>query len=199
VTVPPAPDLDDVLEAFGSEPATDDATLADYIRLYPQFAPALADFAHELRLTASLDGEAANRDDAWQTESWRRFAAAAEAMPGAAAGRAIDPFSDIAAPRLAEIRRSLNVPAAVLNGFRDRLVVAASVPRRFIGELAAALNVALADFETFLELPPRRNPAASYKADAAPGPRGEKVSFEVLLDQAMVTPERRRDLLNGHQ
>jgi hypothetical protein len=182
VTLPAAPDLDDVLEAFGSEPATDDATLAAYIQLYPQFAPALADFAHELRLAGITEGAAAARDDVWEADSWRKFAAAAEAMPAFAPDRVKDPFADMGAPQLAAIRRSLNIPSAVLNGFRDRLVLAASVPRNFAGQLADALNVALDDFEAFLELPPRLNPAASYKADAAPALSGEKVSFEVLLD-----------------
>lgn len=47
-----APSLDGVLEAFALEPSTDDAVLATYIRRYPEFALALATFAHELRLSA---------------------------------------------------------------------------------------------------------------------------------------------------
>jgi hypothetical protein len=195
MTLPKTPDLDGVLEAFASEPSTDDAVLAAYIRRYPEFALALADFAHDLRLSPIAEENALAPDGAWQAESWRRFENAATAMSSVSSSPITDPFAGVGPARLAEIRRDLNIPTAVLNGFRDRLVLAASVPRRFLARLADALSTGLDQFQAFLELPPRVNRAASYRADAAPGVGDEKITFEVLLDQAMVTPERRRALM----
>jgi len=195
VTRSSPPDLDDVLEAFASEPASDDATLASYIHRYPQFAPALADFAHELRLAERVDEDAALADPEWQDESWRRFTAAAQEMPLVSPAAIADPFAGVAPTRAVEIRRALDIPAAVLSGFRDRHVLVASVPRRFLARLAEALDTRLDQLQAYLDLPPRLHPAASHKSEAAPGVTGEKVTFEVLLDQAMVTAERRRALL----
>lgn len=195
MTLPPTPDLDDVLEAFACEFSPDDTVLATYIRRYPQFALALADFAHELRLATSTDEQTSAPDSAWQAESWRRFESALEAMSSGSSPAVTDPFAGVAPARLAEIRHDLNIPTAVFNGFRDRLVLPASVPRRFLAQLAEALNTGLDQLQTFLGLPPRVSPAASYRADTAPGVNNEKITFEVLLDQAMVAPERRRALM----
>ena len=196
MTLHPTPELDDVLEAFATEFSPDDTVLATYIRRYPQFALALADFAHELRLAASTDEQASAPDSAWQAESWRRFKRALEATPSVSLPAVTDPFAGIAPTQLAEIRRKLNIPTAVFNGFRDRLVLPASVPRRFVAQLAEALNTGLDQLQTFLDLPPRISPAASYRADTTPSANNEKITFEVLLDQAMVAPERRRALLH---
>jgi hypothetical protein len=195
MTPPPTPELDDVLEAFASESSPDDTTLATYIRRYPQFALALADFAHELRLATFTDEQASAPDSAWQAESWRSFKSALEATSSGSSPAVTDPFAGIAPTQLAEIRRHLNIPTAVFNGFRDRLVLPASVPRRFLAQLAEALNTGLDQLQTFLDLPPRVSPAASYRADTSPGVNNEKITFEVLLDQAMVVPERRRALM----
>jgi len=195
MTAPPTPDVDDVLEAFASEPSTDDATLGTYIRRYPQFALALTDFAHELRLTTLAEEHASAPDSEWQAESWRRFVRGAEAVSAASPPTVADPFIDITPGQLAEIRRHLNVPTAVLNGFRDRLVLPSSVPKRFLARLSEVLNTGLDQLLAFLDLPPRVGPAASYRADTAPKVNNEKISFEVLLDQAMITPERRRALM----
>ena len=188
--------VDDVLEACACEPAGDDATLSRYGRLYPQSALALADLAHELRLVDVVDDATAPRDEAWGEESWRRFEAAAAAN-GEAPAPVADPFSASTPARLAEIRRDLRIPSAVLNGFRDRLVLASSVPRRFAAQLADALGTTPDRLEAFLALPPRLNPAASHKADVAPAAAAGKITFALLLEQAMIPPERRRELSEG--
>lgn len=195
MTLPSTPDVDDVLEAFASEPSTDDATFATYIRRYPQFALALTDFVHELRLTVLTEEHISAPDHEWQSESWRRFLSAAEATSAASSPPVADPFLGITPGQLAEVRHHLNIPTAVLNGFRDRLVVPSSVPRRFLAQLAEVLNTGLDQLQAFLDLPPRVGPAASYRADTAPKVNNEKIAFVVLLDQAMISPERRRALM----
>lgn len=187
--------LDAVLEAFASEPSSDDATLASYIHRYPHFAPALADFAHELRLAARVDEDAAVSDPQWQDESWRLFTSATQEASSTARAAVADPFAGLAPARAVEIRRALDIPSAVLNGFRDRHVLVGTVPSRFLARLAKALDIRLDQLQAFLDLPPRLNPAASYKSETAPEVTGVKVTFEQLLDQAMVTAERRRALL----
>jgi len=196
VTLPTPPDLDDVLEAFAAEASGDDAILAAYIRRYPQYALALADYAHELRLVESAEDEGVPRDIAWEEESWRRFEGAAASAGLLAEAGITDPFAGVALARLVEIRRALDVPSPVLNGFRDRLVLVASVPTRFLAALADLLNTELDRLKTFLDQPPRASRAASYKADTAPSVTDDKITFEVLLDQAMVPEARRRALLD---
>lgn len=188
-------DLDDVLEAFAGEPDTGDAALAGYIRRYPQFAVALAEFALELRLTVAAEGQASAPDVVWLNESWRKFERAAAAAFPLPPSAAMDLFAGLTPARLAGIRRELDIPTAILNGFRDRLVLAATVPARFMGRLANALGIGFDELRAFLELPSRVNTAASYSATGTPGVADAKIGFETLLDQAMVSPDRRRALM----
>jgi hypothetical protein len=196
VTRPGSPDLDEVLEAFASEPSPDDAILTRYARRYPQFALALVDLAHELRLATAAEDEDSTPDSTWQEASWRKFKSSATSISTDSPSMIVDPFAGLTPTRLAAIRSELQIPSTVLNGFRDRLVLAATVPRRFTAHLAAALNTTFDHFEAFLALPPRLNQAASYKADATPRVSDDKITFALLLEQAMIPPERRRDLLD---
>ena len=187
------PDLEATLQAF-AEAGADDATLADYIRRYPQFAGELIDFAQELRAVEADAAAPYTPDAAWETGSWARFAKAA----GIAAGDAsvADPFVTLSSARQVEIRQTLDVPSIVFNAFRDRQVDPGTVPEPFLARFAQLLSVAASELRAALTAPPRLDPAMQYKTDGKPAAATDKVAFADLLDQAMVPADRRAALLS---
>jgi hypothetical protein len=186
------PDLDATLEAF-AEAGADDATLADYVRRYPQFAGELIDFAQELRAVEADDAAPYTPDTAWETESWARFAKAAGVARGGAS--VADPFATLNSARQVEIRQTLGVPSMVFNAFRDRQVDPGTVPEPFLARFAQLLSIASQELRAALTAPARLDPAMQYKADGKPAAAADKVAFADLLDQAMVPADRRAALL----
>ena len=188
----PIPNLDDTLHAF-AEAGADDATLADYVRRYPQFAAELIDFAQELRQIEIDDAVSYTPDTAWENASWARFAKAAALAESDVA--VADPFATLSSVRQVDIRRALDVPSTVFNAFRDRQVDPGSVPRPFLAKLADLLGIDPGGLRACLMGPERLDPAMQFKADDKPTTGAGKVTFADLLDQAMVAPDRRAALL----
>jgi hypothetical protein len=187
-----APTLEDALYAL-AEAGGNDVTLAELVGHYPQFADELLDLAQELRAIEADAAAPFTPDEAWESESWARFAEATGVTAALAAD--VDPFANLSSARQVEIRQALGVPSMVLNAFRDRQVDADSVPRPFFRQLAQLLSVAIEELKACLALPERLSPVMQYKADNNPGAASAKVAFADLLEQAMVPAERRATLL----
>lgn len=184
--------LDEILYAF-AEDGMDDATLAEYIRRYPEFAGELIDLAHELRAVEADIEAPYTPDTAWESKAWVRFAKAIGVTP--ADVNVADPFASMSSARQVEIRRELDVPVSVFNAFRDRQVEAQSVPRPFLSRFAAYLSVRHEQLVALLTLPARLDPAMQFKADDRPSSESGKISFGDLLDEAMVPAPRRAELM----
>ena len=177
--------------AFAVEPEHDRGTLERYLRLYPELAEDLIDLSMELRLQRA--DISAPVDEAWVEVSLADFHAAA---PARVAAQAADPFAAVASDELVTLRRSLDVPSGVIQGFRSRAVDIASVPTGFLTDLARGLRTGVDELSAFLAGPPRMIPGLSYKSDDPPSADGSKITFEVLLEQCRVPEDRRRQLLN---
>lgn len=177
-------DREDILGAFAMEPQQDAATLKDYLRRYPQFAE---DFVELSFLCVSPDDDVTeltehdhNRiDSAWAIVSAR--------VPGA------DPFSELTSQRSQEICGALAIPRSVLVALRDRLVIPATVPLRFLTALAQQLAVAVDDLRRALGNNGLQL-SRSFLADRPPK-RESQVSFEQILREAQLDEERIRELL----
>jgi hypothetical protein len=180
--------LEEVLLAFSVEPVHDRATLERYLTLYPHFAEDLVDMSHELRMGGRGISEAVE-DEATFQRALRQLVGTASRAPGSVANP-FDAFRGLAFATLAE---TLRVPRSVLIAFRDRLVIASSVPSAFAARVARAARTTVADLMAHLELPSVVAPAASYKADEKPA-ASDKVIFDVLLDASGVTPEQKTDI-----
>ena len=185
--------LDDVLEAFALEPNQSYDVLMNYVRRYPAFAATLVEYARELSLAEEADRQDHEPDEAWLGESWNHFTKATSGTEAAVT----DPFLGMTSARWAEIRKALGLPSSVLNAFRDRVVDIDTVPDWIIDRFAALLNVANDNFRTFETLPRRTASGVQYKSDAAPSSSSEKIGFEVLLEQALLSPEERERLMQG--
>ncbi|WP_233384317.1 hypothetical protein [Methylobacterium sp. C25] len=100
----------------------------------------------------------------------------------AALGGIGDPFSGVATSRLREIARELDVPRQVVSAFRERRVRLSSVPRRFLGRLASALNVTVDNLVGGLLGSAAPAGMRSYKSDGQPGSDGLATFEQILID-----------------
>lgn len=178
--------------AFAVEPEHDRATLERYLRLHPDLAEDLVDLSMELRLQRATADISEPVNEAWVEASLADFHATA---PARVAAQAADPFAALASDELVTLRRSLDVPSGVIQGFRSRVVDMASVPAGFLADLARGLRTGVDELSAFLAEPPRLTPGLSYKSDAAPSADGGKMTFEALLEQCRVPEDRRKQLL----
>jgi hypothetical protein len=180
--------LEGVLEDFAAEPTHDKAILEQYIREYPQFAIELIDLSRNLLRTENVDpspltaNETALVDAAWRSQ-------VAATHPEARA----DPFAALDVAKSREIAKALDIPRQVIMGLQERRAKPASIPRRFLGQLAAKMNATADALAAALALPAPQ-PAYSYKADEKPAVPAQ-VTFEQLLIDANVAAHKRAALL----
>ena len=183
----PNPALEDVLGAFSVELDQSKETLERYLAEYPQYAEEIVDLSFELSKPVNEDdapwtaSELSEIDVAWQTH-------------GKAAVQIVNPFEGLAVDKLRQIALALDVPRTVLVAFRERQVIIASVPKRFLKMLAAALEKPVELLMAFAQSVAPVPASRSYKSDAKPQ-AVEQITFEQLLIQAQVSEAKRQELL----
>ena len=186
----------EIFLAFAVEQEHDNATLERYLQLYPHLADELVDLSLDLRLQRATEDTTAPADEAWVDSSLAAFRATSPVQASAAV---VDPFANVSSQELISLRRALDVPSGVIQGFSSRLVDIASVPAWFVDALARGLRSTADELRRFMAAPPRLAPGVSYKADDAPSAEQEKITFEDLLKQCRVPDERRQQLLAALQ
>jgi hypothetical protein len=175
-----------VLDAFAVEGEPGRSTLERYLRLYPEYAGELVDLSRELsREVCSDTAPLSAADQALIGGAWKQHAAA---MPAAT----VDPFASLTVDGWRAVAQRLDVPRQVVTALRERRVSRVSIPRRFFGRLAEAVNSSVAQLE--LSWGSAQLAARSYKADAKPTV-GEQVTLERVLIDAGVPAEKRARLL----
>lgn len=183
---------EEILLAFAVEQEQDNATFDRYIQMYPHLLDELIDLSLDLRLQRATGDTTTPADEAWVDASLAAFRATS---PFQAPAPVIDPFANVSPQELVNLRRALDVPSGVIQGFSSRLVDIASVPASFVDALARGLRSTVDDLRRFMAAPPRLAPGVSYKADGAPSAEQEKITFDDLLKQCRVPDERRHQLL----
>lgn len=184
----PRPSCDEVLDAFAVEPDTGRATLERYLRDYPEYAEDLVDLASELsREVVVKEGPLSTEDQALIHAAWKKHVKAAPKP-------VVEPFSVWSAMEVRKVAASLEVPRQVLTAFRERAVLAASVPKPFMERLASALESSFDRLTAYLEAPGGLSLARSYKADSKPK-TAPLVTFKQLLIDAGVPAEKRKELM----
>jgi hypothetical protein len=180
---------EDVLDAFAVEQDAGRQTLERYLREYPEYANELIDLSRELSGAIVDDNEPLSaKDTAMIDAAWRRHIEAAPKVVS-------DPFAALSITQLRKIAESLDVPRQVITGFRERRVIIASVPQRFLKRFAAAAHTTLDLFVSAVAPQPAQNVARSYKSDNKPDDN-TAVTFEQLLIDAGVPDEKRALLMD---
>jgi hypothetical protein len=182
------PSREAVLDAFAVEHEPRSVTLERYLRLYPEYAGELVDLSRELnRQNADDAAPLSTADQALLDAAWSQHAAA---RPVAAVA---DPFSALTVDDWRGVAQRLDVPRQVVTALRERRVSIVSIPRRILTLVAEAARSSVAQLEASWGPAPLAV-ARAYKADGKPSV-GEQVSFEQVLIEAGVTPEKRARLL----
>lgn len=182
------PSREDVLDAFAVEPSHGREILERYLREYPHFSSELVDLSRELsRVPGGAERPMSLQEQAMVEAAWQQH------MP-IETKSAKDPLADVSVAKLREIALQLDVPRQVVTAFRERRVVATSVPRRFLTRMAVALNCTVDLLVSALTTPSGPALARSYKADGKPSVE-TAATFERLLIDAGVSEEKRTTLL----
>ncbi len=183
----PIPPLEDVLDAFSVEPDLGKETLQHYLQDYPQYAEEIVDLSFELSKPINRDGapwtvdELAEIEGAWQKHGKSMFQIA-------------NPFEGLAVDKLRQIAQDLGVPRIVLSAFRERQVAIASVPKKFLGKLAAALGQTIESYMAFAQSTSPSLAGRSFKSKKKPQV-AEQITFTQMLIDAQVPEEKRQKLL----
>ncbi|MFJ7881997.1 hypothetical protein ACIQYF_00590 [Pseudomonas sp. NPDC096917] len=174
--------LDQVLESFAMEHDADGQTLRRYLQEYPEYAPQLVDLSQEIFRFDIQDESPLSMEDHMRIDTaWSRI----QSAPTKAV---TDLFADLSVPKLREVAQTLDVPRQVITAFRERAVIVASIPTRFLTKLAGLLGSSVQDLQGSLSLPPQAQ-ARSYKADGKPS-EAARVTFEQLLRDAGQSDEQ---------
>jgi hypothetical protein len=173
---------DQVLESFAMEPDTNGKTLERYLQEYPEYASQLVDLSQQIFRFGIEDESPLSAEDQMRIDSaWSRIQSAPSKV-------AIDPLADLSIPKLREIAQTLDVPRQVLTAFRERTVIVASIPKRFLTRLADLVESNFQALRETLAQPPQLF-TRSYKADDKPA-EAVQVTFEQLLRDAGLSDEQ---------
>jgi hypothetical protein len=174
---------DDVLYAFAVEDDVGRETLLRYLATYPEYALDLVDLSREL--TRSISEEPLSQADEQRVDS---------AIARLRSGKLKPPPRTLAPQIFNAAANRLDIPLLAMVAFRERRVDLSTVPTRFLRALAQALETTLDDLRAFLSQPATVSATRQSKSRVQPA-APSKVSFEKILQDAGVTPERRQALL----
>lgn len=180
---PQAVSRDDVLYAFAVEDDLGRETLMQYLATYPEYAQDLVDLSREL--ARSISDEPMS-----QADEQRVGIAITRLRTGAAK---LSPRT-LALQKFNAAASVLGIPPLAMMGFRERRVDPDTVPTPFLRRLAQALETTLEDLRVFLSQPATVSATRQNKSRVKPS-RASKVSFEQLLLDAGVAPDRLKALL----
>ena len=189
---PKRPLLEDILDEFAMEADLGRETLERYLLAYPEYAEDLVDLAGELaRQNLPFEGDLTETEQGLIDAAWRKHEAAAPRYVQ-------NPLAALTVPQLRSAAAMLGVPRQVITAFRERLVLSASVPERFLARFAEAVGQRVEAIRDWLEFGGMPEPERSYKADGKPG-EASQVSLERILADAEVPPEKRAELLSDRE
>ncbi|MPZ13595.1 MAG: hypothetical protein GEU73_04095 [Chloroflexi bacterium] len=193
-------DLDDVLDALvASDADPNSASLAEWIRRYPQYEREITEFAASWSLMKWLppspDAEAV--DEETLVRRGMRVVQAVLERRGLASAEAVAPIASILeagrsrglAPR--QLARTVGLGDTLLRKLDRRLVRYTSIPRQAIEALAAALQCETERIARYLQQGPAFATAAQYRAEQAPELAEPEDFFAAVRTDPTMTDEQR--------
>ena len=167
---------DDVLRAFAMDFEPGANVLQRYLTQYPDHSVALIDLSRELtrEFDDNVPPDAAELDlVASGMTRLRENTTTLQSLQAAPA------------KTFADAIKVLSLPVQVGLAFRERRIVAATLPQRVLAKMAEALQTSIETLLSYLDLPPAAPLARARKSLVKPT-APEKVSFERVLQDAGV-------------
>ncbi len=180
------PRCEEVLSAFAVEPNHDSQTLQRYLKEYPQYAVEIASLSHEISRKIQST-PLSDKDKAAIDAAWKKHATAISIRPD-------DVFASLPLLKLREVAITLGIPQQVIAAFKEHKVIVATIPKRFLARLSAAINKTVEEVTAALAFSEGPACTRSHKSDEKPKVV-EPVSFERLLIDAEVPADKRAELM----
>ena len=177
-----------------------------YTRRYPQFARELTDYAVDWLLEEALAVEAPSAQTSNASSpvvsralshlyNGMREREAAKKMAARSANvSGHNPFLALPAPRKHEICAELGIDMTIFAKLQNRLIDPLTIPRKFLGRLAAALQRTMDDIVGHLQLSSLVT-ADDFKAEGKPAAPSRKQRFEDAVRASSLDEQSKRALL----
>ncbi len=156
---------EEVLLAFSVEPTHDRETLEQYLREYPEHAKALVTCSIELMLDSKRSDEVAVTSEGAVDRAWQRFQAVVSQHDEVLV---TNPFATLNPTAFRSLAKKLDITNLLLIRLRDRAIVAATIPRRFVQGLATELGATAEAVMDYLQSPPAIVSGHSFRSAVKP-------------------------------
>lgn len=183
---PPNPSEEEVLLAFSVEPVHDRATLEQYLTDYPAYADALIACSIELMVEPTRNVEVEATSEAAVDQAWQRFQSAVAKSDEAAV---INPFAALNAAAFRSLAKKIGINNLLLIRLRDRAIIAATIPRRFVQTLAVALGATTDALMDYLQCPPAIMSEQRFSSTVKPSV-AEQIPFDKAVQDSQLLPEQ---------
>lgn len=178
------PSEEDILLAFSVEPSHDRKTLEQYLREYPEHAKALVTCSIELMVDATRNDDVVVTSEGAIDRAWQRF----QTVVGQPDDVLVtNPFAALNPTAFKLLAKKLNITNLLLIRLRDRAIVAATIPRRFVEGLATELGATAETVMGYLQSPPAMVSGHSFRSTVKPAVT-EQISFVEAIEMSQLTP-----------
>lgn len=178
------PSEEEVLLTFSVEPTHDRETLEQYLKEYPEHAKALVTCSIELMVDATRSDDVAVTSENAVDRAWQRFQAVVSQSDDVLV---TNPFATLNPTAFRSLARKLDITNLLLIRLRDRAIVAATIPRRFVQRLATELGATAEAVMDYLQSPPAMVSGHSFRSAVKPAVT-EQISFAEAIEMSQLTP-----------
>lgn len=178
------PSEEEVLLAFSVEPTHDHKTLEQYLREYPEHAKALVTCSIELMVDAARNDEVVVTSEGAVDRAWQRFQTVVGQSDDVLV---VNPFATLNPTAFRSLAKKLGITNLLLIRLRDRAIVAATIPRRFVQGLASELGATAEAVMGYLQSPPAMVSGHSFRSAVKPAVT-EQISFAEAIEMSQLTP-----------
>lgn len=177
------PSEEEVLLAFSVEPTHDRETLEQYLKEYPEHAKALVTCSIELMVDATRSNEVAVTSEGAVDRAWQRFQTVVSQPDDVLV---TNPFATLNPTAFRSLAKKLDITNLLLIRLRDRAIIAATIPRRFVQGLATELGATAEAVMDYLQSPPAMVSGHSFRSAVKPAVT-EQISFAEAIEISQLT------------
>ena len=178
------PSEEEILLAFSVEPTHDCKTLEQYLIEYPEHAKALIACSIELMVDATRRDDIAVTSEGAIDRAWQKF----QTIVGQPSDVLVtNPFATLNPTAFRSLAKKLNITNLLLVRLRDRAIIAATIPGRFVQGLATELGATAEAVMDYLQSPPAMVSGHSFRSAVKPAV-AEQISFTEAIEMSQLTP-----------